>query len=263
MDGIGSTLCIQHAGATRFTTRPRMHKVQVREPMSCGGCRSSARSCASSLRTAAAANTGRQQRRGRPGQRIGSIWAPGGSWGGRKDLNATRGRGVRTCLMRSGRLRGSSDAFIRSAQSTGQRKRCRKAIRRTRGIRGCVQAFMQRTGCGAGCAGCAVAGRGAGAVADPRSLQEVVGIVSAHHRETAAGLSGWTFEMICAACQSSEAALDVTVKLVSLILSGELPRQAFLLDGLLIGFERPRGGVRPIAISETWYRFAGVCALRT
>ena len=58
-------------------------------------------------------------------------------------------------------------------------------------------------------------------------------------------------------------ALDVTLELDNLILSGELPREAFLLDGLLIGLEKPGGGVRPIAISETWYRFAGVCALRT
>ena len=87
--------------------------------------------------------------------------------------------------------------------------------------------------------------------------------MSSHHRGAAAGPSGWTFEMICAACQSSDAALDVTLELVNLILSGELPREAFLLDGLLIGLEKPGGGVRPIAISETWYRFAGVCALRT
>ena len=92
-------------------------------------------------------------------------------------------------------------------------------------------------------------------------LQEVVGIVSSH-RGTAAGPSGWTFEMICAACQSSDAALNVTLELVNLILSGELPREGFLLDGLWIGLEKPGGGVRPIAISE-WYRLAGVCALRT
>ena len=94
-------------------------------------------------------------------------------------------------------------------------------------------------------------------------LQEVVGIVSSHHRGTVAGPSGRTFEMICAACQSSDAALDVTLELANLILSGELPREAFLLDGLLIGLKKPGGGVRPIAISERWYRFAGVCALRT
>ena len=81
--------------------------------------------------------------------------------------------------------------------------------------------------------------------------QEVVAIVSAHHRGTAAGPSGWTFKMIYAACQSADATLDVTLELVNLILSGELPREAFLLDGLLIGVEKPGGGVRPIAISET------------
>ena len=64
-------------------------------------------------------------------------------------------------------------------------------------------------------------------------------------------------------CQSSEAALDVTLELINIILSGELPREAFLLDGLLIGLEKPGGGVRPIAIIQKWYRFAGVCALWT
>ena len=68
--------------------------------------------------------------------------------------------------------------------------------------------------------------------------------------------------MICAACQSSNAALDVTLDLVNLILSGELPWEAFLLDGLSIGLEKPGGDVRPIALSET-YSFVGVCALRT
>ena len=81
-------------------------------------------------------------------------------------------------------------------------------------------------------------------------LQEVVTIVSAHHRGTAAGPSGWAFEMIRAACQSSDAALHVSLKQVNLMLSGELPREAFLQDGLLIGLETP-GGVRPSTISET------------
>ena len=50
--------------------------------------------------------------------------------------------------------------------------------------------------------------------------QDVVGTVSVHHRGTAAGPSGWTFEMICAAFQSSDAALDETLDLVNLMLSG-------------------------------------------
>ena len=67
----------------------------------------------------------------------------------------------------------------------------------------------------------------------------------------------------CAALRSSDAALAVTLVLVSLILSGpgEPPTEAFLRDGLSIGLEKPGCDVRPITI-KTCYRFAGVCALR-
>ena len=82
-------------------------------------------------------------------------------------------------------------------------------------------------------------------------LQEVVPVVCAHQRGPAAGPSGWTFERICTACKSSDATIDATVEVVNLILSAELPREAFLLDGLLIGLEKPGGGVWPIVISET------------
>ena len=88
------------------------------------------------------------------------------------------------------------------------------------------------------CAGSAVGGRGPTLRLTREQIQEVVGKVSAHHRETAAGLSGWTFDMICAAFQSSDAASDVTLELVNLILLRELPREAFLLHGLLIEGEK-------------------------
>ena len=68
--------------------------------------------------------------------------------------------------------------------------------------------------------------------------------------------------MICAAFQSSDAALNVTIELVNLILSRDLPREALLLDGFLLWLEKPGGGVRPIASSETWYRFAGSARCR-
>ena len=58
-------------------------------------------------------------------------------------------------------------------------------------------------------------------------LQEVVGIVSAPRRGTGAGPLVWTIEIICAACQLSDAALDVTLELINLILSGYLSREAF------------------------------------
>ena len=60
---------------------------------------------------------------------------------------------------------------------------------------------------------------------------------------------------------SCDAALDVTLELVNLILSGELLREAHPLDGLLDGLEKLGGCVRHIAISVTWFRFAGgLCA---
>ena len=68
--------------------------------------------------------------------------------------------------------------------------------------------------------------------------------MSSQRRGTAAGPSGCMFEMICADCQSSDAALDVTLEFVNFILSGELPREAFLLVGLLIGLTKSGGGVR-------------------
>ena len=67
--------------------------------------------------------------------------------------------------------------------------------------------------------------------------------MSAHHRETAAGPSVRAFEMICAAYQSSDAALDVTLELINLIMTGELPRDDFLLGRLLIGHEKPGGAI--------------------
>ena len=93
-------------------------------------------------------------------------------------------------------------------------------------------------------------------------FQAAVAAIAAHHRGSAAGPSGWTLEMICTACQSSDAATLAVLGVVNLILSGELPRETFLLDSNLIGLDKPDGGVRPIAIGEAWYRFAGICALR-
>jgi len=59
-------------------------------------------------------------------------------------------------------------------------------------------------------------------------LDVMVGTVSAHHRVTAAGME----DVICCACHSPKAALDVTLELLNFILSGVLPREAFLLGGL-------------------------------
>ena len=35
-----------------------------------------------------------------------------------------------------------------------------------------------------------------------------------------------------------------------------------MTDARLLAFDKPGGGVRPIAVGEVWYRLAGLCALR-
>lgn len=79
---------------------------------------------------------------------------------------------------------------------------------------------------------------------------------------TAGGMSGLTPDHVVAAALAADAAFAAILKLVNLILSGELPRHGSLLDSALVGTEKPGGGVRPIAIGEVWYRLAGACALK-
>ena len=49
--------------------------------------------------------------------------------------------------------------------------------------------------------------------------------------------------MICAACQATDADLEITPEQVNFILSGELPREAFLLHGVLNGGMRRHAAV--------------------
>ena len=150
-------------------------------------------------------------------------------------MSAPRGCGARTCPTRSGRLHGLSAVCTKNAQSTWQRGRYRRASLRMRGIR--EYASLHAAHPVAAPAVPLEAAEPPLQLTREQLLEE--GIVF--------GPSGWTFEIICAACQSSDAALDVTLEHVNLILSGEIPRESFLPDGLMIGFERPGGGVRPIA----------------
>ena len=95
---------------------------------------------------------------------------------------------------------------------------------------------------------------------DAQALRRVLARVSQHYRSRAGGPSGWTFEMLLAVT-STRKGLDAALGMVNLILSGELPRGGGLLDSLLLALEKDKGGVRPIAIGEVWYRVAAMCAI--
>jgi len=79
-------------------------------------------------------------------------------------------------------------------------------------------------------------------------------------RGVAAGPSGWTYQHIVVLARHSDRAFSAALAFVNLVLSGELPRSETLLDSLLIGLQKPDGGVRPIAVGEAWYRLAMLCA---
>jgi len=88
-------------------------------------------------------------------------------------------------------------------------------------------------------------------------------VLRALPRGSAAGPSGWTYEHIAAAVYGSGDALNAAIRLVNVIVRGDLPHLPALLDSTLIAQEKPgsNSGVRPIAIGETWVRLAGLCAM--
>ncbi len=81
-------------------------------------------------------------------------------------------------------------------------------------------------------------------------------------KASAGGPSGWTYEHVKVIVESGQAGLEAVHSLVSTIVSGQLPALPELTDARLLAFEKPGGGVRPIAIGEVWYRLAGLCALK-
>lgn len=86
-------------------------------------------------------------------------------------------------------------------------------------------------------------------------------VLKALPKGSAPGRSGWTYEHIRAAAEHDVSARAVTLQLINALVSGRLPHLPVLLDGRLIGLEKPNGGTRPIAIGEVWLRLASLCAM--
>jgi hypothetical protein len=94
------------------------------------------------------------------------------------------------------------------------------------------------------------------------SLDVLSDVMSALPKGSAPGPSGWTYEMIKLATQTTNSALGAVLALINAIVGGKLPHVPCLLDSTLLGFEKPGGnGIRPIAIGEVWLRLAGLCAM--
>ena len=76
------------------------------------------------------------------------------------------------------------------------------------------------------------------------------------------GPSGWTGELVFALVDDSDCVQGLCA-LVADILNGYLPDQAraYLTCSVLIPVNKPGGGIRPIAVSEVFYRLASIYAL--
>ena len=76
------------------------------------------------------------------------------------------------------------------------------------------------------------------------------------------GPSGWTGELVFALMDDPDCVQGICA-LVADMLNGQLPDQArtYLTCSILIPVSKPGGGVRPIAVSEVFYRLASLYAL--
>lgn len=88
------------------------------------------------------------------------------------------------------------------------------------------------------------------------SAAELLETVAAAPRMSAAGLSGWTYDLIRIVV-SDELAAAVSAKLLTLMAAGRLGQTELWLKSRLVLLPKPSGGVRPLSIGEAWTRMLG------
>jgi hypothetical protein len=94
------------------------------------------------------------------------------------------------------------------------------------------------------------------------SSKHLRAVLNALPRGRAGGPSGWTYEHVKAAADTSQATFEAILRLVNAMVAGRLPHLYTLLDSNLVAVQKPGGrGVRPLAIGKAWVRIATQCAL--
>ena len=91
-------------------------------------------------------------------------------------------------------------------------------------------------------------------------MEDLEAILAHPRRNKAPGPSGWTYEHIQQLCHTPEGK-TACLALLNALLAGSLPGYAELLDSDGLPLLKPNGGIRPIAIGETWLRLACLCAV--
>ena len=74
---------------------------------------------------------------------------------------------------------------------------------------------------------------------------------------SAAGVSGWTFDLIRSLLDGNDEVTQVSVELLNELLTGRVKHADIWLRSRLVPLRKPGGGVRPIAIGEAWPRLLG------
>ena len=85
--------------------------------------------------------------------------------------------------------------------------------------------------------------------------EQVLLILSKLPKDSSPGLSTWTFEMIQSLLHESDDILQLVIKLFNLILEGNGGSSPLWNACLLIPITKGKGGIRPIAVADTWMRF--------
>ena len=80
---------------------------------------------------------------------------------------------------------------------------------------------------------------------------------------SSSGLSTWTFETVKAVLLEDEDLQDLAVKLFNLILAGKGGPSAIWNACLLIPLSKGKGGIRPIAVADTWMRLLALVTARS
>ena len=88
------------------------------------------------------------------------------------------------------------------------------------------------------------------------SAAELADVLAQAPRLSAAGLSGWTYDLIRSVV-SDAACCDLAARILSLMAEGKMVGTDLWLRSRLVLLSKPGGSVRPLAVGEAWTRVLG------
>ena len=86
---------------------------------------------------------------------------------------------------------------------------------------------------------------------------ELVETAQAAPRMSAAGISGWTYDLIKVVVSDEQAAAETAAKFLTLMANGRLGHQQLWLRSRMVLLSKPNGGIRPLSVGEAWVRMLG------